>query len=107
MRPQRRSSSNCNCPNAEIVFELFHVVAKCGREVIDRVRVDQVSKLRDDKPARRVIKSSLWLLLRNRKNLDRGQAVQLSELLEANQPLLTTYLMRDELKRLWFYRRPA
>lgn len=86
---------------------MFHVVAKCGREVIDRVRVDQVSKLRDDKPARRVIKSSLWLLLRNRKNLDRGQAVQLSELLEANQPLLTTYLMRDELKRLWFYRRPA
>lgn len=72
MRPQRRSSSNCNCPNAEIVFDLFHVVAKCGREVIDRVRVDQVSKLRDDKPARRVIKSSLWLLLRNRKNLDRG-----------------------------------
>jgi len=96
-----------NCPNAEIVFDLFHVVAKYGREVIDRVRVDQANKLRDDKPARRVIKSSRWLLLRNRKNLDRGQAVQLSELLEANQPLLTTYLMRDELKRLWFYRRPA
>ncbi len=96
-----------NCPNAEIVFDLFHVVAKYGREVIDRVRVDQANKLRHDKPARRVIKSSRWLLLRNRKNLDREQAVQLSELLGANQPLLTTYLMRDELKRLWFYRRPG
>ncbi|KOT03117.1 transposase family protein [Burkholderia mallei] len=28
------------CPQAEIVFDLYHVVAKYGREVIDRVRVD-------------------------------------------------------------------
>lgn len=96
-----------NCPNAEIVYDLFHVVAKYGREVIDRVRVDQANQLRHDKPARRVIKSSRWLLLRNRKNLDGRQSVQLNELLQANQPLLTAYLMRDELKRLWFYRRPG
>lgn len=31
-----------NCPNAEIVDALFHVVAKCGREAIDRVRVDEL-----------------------------------------------------------------
>lgn len=80
-----------NCPNAEIVYDLFHVVAKYGREVIDRVRVDQANTLRHDKPARRVIKSSRWQLLRNRKNLDRRQTVQLSEC--------------DGLKRLWFYRR--
>lgn len=95
-----------HCPNAEVVFDLFHVVAKYGREVIDRVRVDQANKLRHDRPARRVIKSSRWLLLRNRRNLEPAQAVQLKELLQANQPLLTAYLMRDELKRLWFYRRP-
>ena len=96
-----------NCPNAEVVYDLFHVVAKYGREVIDRVRVDQANQLRHDKPARRVIKSSRWLLLRNRENLDRHQSVKLDELLEANQPLLTAYLMRDELKRLWFYRHPS
>jgi transposase len=28
------------CPQAEIFYDLFHVVAKYGREVIDRVRVD-------------------------------------------------------------------
>ncbi len=50
-----------NCPNAEVVYDLFHVVAKYGREVIDRVRVDQANQLRHDKPARRVIKSSRWL----------------------------------------------
>ncbi|KOT12712.1 transposase family protein [Burkholderia mallei] len=41
------------CPQAEIVFDLYHVVAKYGREVIDRVRVDQANQLRHDKPARK------------------------------------------------------
>ena len=95
-----------HCPNAQIVYDLFHVVAKYGREVIDRVRVDQANQLRHDKPARKVVKSSRWLLLRNRENLDRCQRVQLDELLEANRPLFVAYLMREELKRLWFYRRP-
>jgi transposase len=29
------------CPQAEIVYALFHVVTRYGREVIDRVRVDE------------------------------------------------------------------
>lgn len=96
-----------NCPNAEVVYDLFHVVAKYGREVIDRVRVDQANQLRDDRPARRVLKSSRWLLLRNRDRLHEQQAVRLQELLQANQPLLTVYLLRDELKQLWFQHDPA
>ncbi|KGD16037.1 ISL3 family transposase [Burkholderia pseudomallei] len=95
------------CPQAEIVFDLYHVVAKYGREVIDRVRVDQANQLRHDKPARKVLKSSRWLLLRNRHNLKPEQAVHLKELLAANQSLLCVYVLRDELKRLWFYRKPA
>ena len=91
---------NAHCPQAEIVYDLFHVVAKYGREVIDRVRVDQANQLRHDKPARKVLKSSRWLLLRNRRNLKPGQSVQLKELLAANQPLLCVYVLRDELKRL-------
>ena len=43
------------CPKAEIVFDLFHVVAKYGREVIDRVRVDEANRLRHDKKARKVV----------------------------------------------------
>jgi transposase len=59
-----------HCPNAEVVYDLFHVVAKYGREVVDRVRVDQANELKDDKPARQVIKRSRWLLLRNACNID-------------------------------------
>ena len=59
-----------HCRNAEVVYDLFHVVARFGCEVVDRVRVDQANALRADPKARQVIKRSRWLLLRNRDNLD-------------------------------------
>jgi len=70
-----------HCPQAEVVYDLFHVVARYGREVIDRIRVDQANLLRNDKSARKVVKRSRWLLLRNPENLKDGQAVQLQELI--------------------------
>ncbi|WP_153899434.1 transposase [Pseudomonas aeruginosa] len=47
-------------------------------------------------------KQSRWLLLRNRENLKDGQAVQLQELLAANQPLATVYVLKDALKDIWY-----
>lgn len=97
-----------HCPNAQIVYDLFHVVAKYGREVIDRVRVDEANRLREDKPARKVVKGSRWLLLRNRENIDRPEdQIRLDELLEANKALATVYVLKDDLKRLWGYRQQA
>ena len=32
-----------HCPNARVVYDLFHVVAKYGRKVINRVRVDEAN----------------------------------------------------------------
>ena len=93
-----------HCPNAEVVYDLFHVVAKYGREVIDRVRVDEANRLRADKPARRVVKTSRWLLLRNRENVSEEKVVQLDELLAANRALMTTYVLKYDLKQLWRYR---
>jgi transposase len=91
------------CPLAEIVFDLFHVVAKYGREVIDRVRVDEANRLRNDKPARKVIKGARWLLLRNRENVKPKDRVKLDELLQANRKLATVYVLKDDLKHLWDY----
>jgi transposase len=96
-----------HCPNAEVVYDLFHVVAKYGREVIDRVRVDEANRLRDDKPARRVVKTSRWLLLRNRENVPAEQTVRLKELLAANRALMIAYVLKDDLKQLWGYRSEA
>lgn len=91
-----------HCPQAEVVYDLFHVVARYGRDVIDRIRVDQANALRHDKPARQVVKQSRWLLLRNQENLKEDHAVRLQELLAANQPLATVYVLKDALKEVWY-----
>jgi transposase len=91
-----------HCPNAEVVYDLFHVIARFGRDVVDRVRVDQANALRQQPAARQVIKRSRWLLLRNRDNLKDEQALRLDELLAANAPLVSVYLLKTELKELWF-----
>jgi transposase len=96
-----------HCANADVVYDLFHVVAKYGREVIDRVRVDEANRLRADRPARRVVKTSRWLLLRNRENVPPDKSVQLDELLAANHALMTVYVLKDDLKQLWRYRSKA
>jgi transposase len=103
------------CPHAKIVYDLFHVVAKYGREVVDRVRVDETNRLgravgrsRPRTAARRVIKGARWLLLRNRENVTRpADRVRLRELLRANRALLIVYVLKDDLKQLWRYRYPA
>jgi len=105
MNSAHEQEVRANCPHAQVVFDLFHVVAKYGREVIDRVRVDEANRLRDDKPSRHIIKSARWLLLRNRENIPRREdRVRLNELLKANKTLMTVYVLRDELKHLWDFR---
>ena len=92
------------CPQAEIVYDLFHVVAKYGREVIDRVRVDEANRLKHDKAGRKVVKGARWLLLRNARNVTRHKdRIRLKELLAANRKLATVYVLKDDLKHLWDY----
>ncbi len=90
-----------HCPDARVVYDLFHVIAKYGREVISRVRVDAANQLRHDRPARRVVKRSHWLLLRNPGNLKDNEQIRLAEVLEANQSLMGVYVMKEQLKALW------
>lgn len=104
------------CPRAEIVYDLFHVVARYSREVIDRVRVDETNNIaraggpNDERTRaqRRVMKGTRWILLQNRENL-RGSTdrVRLRELLAANRALFIVYVLKDDLKQLWRYRYAA
>jgi transposase len=90
-----------HCRKAKVVYDLFHVIAKYGREVIDRVRVDEANRLRHDKAGRQYVKRARWLLLRSPVNVPAEQAPKLAELLAANQALMTVYVMRASLKELW------
>jgi transposase len=102
-----------HCPRARLVYDLFHVVAKYGREVIDRVRTDETERVAkadgtvSTRDRRRVIKGTRWLLLRNYEHLrTRAERVRLRELLRANRALFTVYVLKDDLKQLWQFRYP-
>lgn len=93
------------CPHAALVTDLFHVVARYGREVVDRVRLDESRK--QSEAGRRYIKGSRYLLLKNEENLTPRQKERLDELLAVNQRLHTVYVLKDQLKAIFDYRHPG
>jgi transposase len=107
MSPAYEEEVRAHCPQAAIVYDLFHVVAKYGREVIDRVRVEEARRVRRNAQARKVIKGTRWLLLRNIENVKPADRVRLGELLMANRRLAAVYVLKDDLKHLWDYTYPA
>ena len=54
-----------------------------------------------------MVKTSRWLLLRNRQNVPADLRVKLKDLLAASKALLTPYVLKDDLKQLWRYRHQA
>ncbi|HEU0076937.1 MAG TPA: ISL3 family transposase [Longimicrobiaceae bacterium] len=93
------------CPQAALVYDLFHVVAKYSREVVDVVRLEEAKK--QDEAGRKLIKGSRYLLLKNAPNLIGSQRKALRELLAANENLNTVYVLKDQLKRIWDYKHVA
>ncbi|MCP4716378.1 MAG: ISL3 family transposase [Deltaproteobacteria bacterium] len=95
------------CPNAEIVFDPFHIISAYGREVVDKVRIKEArnASMHDGF----FIKGCKYLLLKNKQNLDRSkhEPAKLSELLRINKRLFKVYILKDDLKQLWRYRSVA
>jgi len=89
------------CPNARIVFDLFHVVKEFNK-VIDKVRNQEYHRaIESDK---RVLKGTRYLLLKNSKNLKLEERPHLKQILNLNKNLSTVYILKDALKKIWSYR---
>ena len=97
-------SVRTHCPQARIVFDLFHLVQAYG-EVVDQVRRQEYKKA--DQGQRPFIKGSRYLLLSNHANLRTEQQARLKELLAVNQRLNAIYILKDQLKAVYQYRSRA
>lgn len=89
-----------HCPQARIVFDFFHVVQSFAR-VIDKVRRDEYRKATEQH--RKVLKGSRYLLLKNEENLTDKQRNRLENVLELNSTLSTLYILKDQLKLIYYY----
>ena len=92
-----------HCPQAKIVFDLFHLVQAFGH-VIDEVRREEVRQAETKEDAK-VVKGSRYLLLKNRSNLTPKQRTRLRELLAVNERLSAVYQLKDQLKMIYRYKR--
>lgn len=92
-----------HCPDAEIVFDFFHVVQAFSR-AIDKVRRDEY--LKASQQDRNILKGSRYLLLKNEENLSDNQKHRLEEVLELNSTLSILYVLKEQLKLIYYYSDP-
>lgn len=92
------------CPQADIVFDLFHVV-KAFNEVIDDVRNEEFK--RADAEGKKTLKGTKYLFLKNWGNLQHDQRRRLDEILDLNERLNTVYWLKDFLAHIWEYHIPG
>ncbi len=96
-----------NCPGCPVIFDLFHIIQMCNKS-LDDVRIMLYHKEKDIHK-RKVIRSSKWVVLKNKENLSgevrkQGVAPEIEQLqiaLQVNQPLAAAYYLKEELKEIW------
>ena len=89
-----------NLPNADIVFDRFHVV-KLMNEKLTALRRQLYREATADEKS--VLKGSRWLVLKNPENLDasRDEEARLAAAFELNAPLAIGYYLKEELRLFW------
>jgi transposase len=92
-------------PGAVHILDRFHV-AQLLSKTVDAVRRDEVRALRKA-GQQAVLTKTRWILLKNRRNLNRTQRTRLRDLLRVNLRSVRAYLLKEQFQRFWKYRSPA
>ncbi len=93
-----RKSTKAQAPNAQIVYDKFHVMTYLGDALDDVRRLEFQNAHAED---RRLIKGQRYTLLSRRTNLDEKKERALALLLKTNRRLNTAYLMKESFAQLW------
>lgn len=101
MSPAYISAVTNNLPQAQIVFDHFHVI-KLYNDELSELRKD-VYREETEINKKKLLKGTRWLLLKNDENLDdeREERNKLREALAINEPLSIAYYLKEDLKLLW------
>jgi transposase len=89
-------------PNAEIVWDMFHIIRNYNKDVIDRVRRQEAYAKLGKEAAQ--FKNTRFLVLKNRRNLKNDEPARLEELFKVNLRIFKVHMMADVLRKLWDYK---
>ena len=92
-----------HAPNAQILFDRFHIV-KHLNEAVDAVRRELWRRLTSQE--RTTFKGTRWLLLKNPWNLKDDQKERLSTLVQWNTPLVRAWYLKEAFQLFWTYKQP-
>jgi transposase len=95
-----RNSVEHNAPNAQILYDKFHILNHLST-AMDKVRRSEYKRVSEKD--RSFIKGQRYNLLSRRANLSTDSKQALKKLLAANKRLNTAYLLKEEFSQLWDY----
>lgn len=85
-------------PNADIVFDRFHVMQNYSKALGNQRRIEY---RKANKVGKELMKGTHYLLLKNAEKLRDTQAEKLNKLLNENANLNTLYVLKEQLQTLW------
>jgi transposase len=87
-----------HCPNGEMVFDKFHIIKKVN-EALDTIRKKEFA----DATVREKLnmKRKRFIILKREKNLNEKQKERLNELMENNETLYKSYLLKEQISDIF------
>lgn len=82
------------CPNAELIFDKFHVVKKVN-EALDLVRRKEFACAEPDEQLN--MKHKRFIILKREENLNKQQREELTTLMQSNEKLYKAYLLKEQI----------
>jgi transposase len=98
MGPSYQKSVRDCLPNADIVFDRFHVMQNYSKAIGNQRRIEY---RKANKAGKDLIKGTHYLVLKNADKLDEQQTERLQKLLDENTNLNTLYVLKEQLQALW------
>lgn len=98
MGPSYQKAVRDCLPNADIVFDRFHVMKNYHKALSNQRRIEF---RKANKSGKDLLKGTHYLVLKNAGKLSDKQTQKLQKLLDENVNLNTLYMMKEQLQTLW------
>jgi transposase len=98
MGPSYQKSVRDCLPNADIVFDRFHIMQNYSKALSNQRRIEF---RKANKAGKELLTGTHYLVLKNADKLDEPQAQKLQRLLDENANLNTLYILKEQLQALW------
>ena len=98
MGPAYQKAVNDDLPNADIIFDRFHVMQNYSKAIDNQRRIEF---RKADKAGKELMIGTRYLLLKNSDKLTEEQQQKLNKLLLENQNINALYILKEQLQALW------